>query len=144
MFIAFTAACGYAGLILFGRLLAAHYHPLYINMVVTGTGALLLLCLSLSTKLVVTYPMQSWLIMLYLGSITTALAYVLFFIGVRLIPATTASITALSEPLTAALLAWIFFGEQLGMLGLLGALLLLGIIILLARSTKSSKPIKEY
>ena|SRR2546421_7954033 len=30
--IAFAAACGYAGLILFGRLLTAHYHPLHINM----------------------------------------------------------------------------------------------------------------
>ena len=109
----------------------------------TGTAALLLLCLSLSTKLVVIYPMQSWLLMLYLGSITTALANVLFFMGVRFIPATLASITALSEPLTAALLAWIFFGEQLGILGLLGAFLLLATVTLLAWNTPSSASHKE-
>ena len=130
---ALASACGYAGIILSGRLLADRYHPLHINLVAFGTGALLLLGLALSTKFVVSYPMQSWLLLLYLGSVPTALAYALFFVGIRTVPATITSIITLCEPLTSASLAWLFFGEQLGAIGLLGALLLLGAIVALTR-----------
>ena len=37
----------------------------------------------------------------------------------------------LCEPLTAALLAWIFCREELGLLGLLGAVLLLGAMVMI-------------
>jgi DME family drug/metabolite transporter len=47
--------------------------------------------------------------------------------------ATVASIITLLEPLTATVLAWLLFDEQLGLLGLLGAALLLGAIWLLYR-----------
>ena len=64
--------------------------------------------------------------MLYLGCVPTALGYGLFQIGIRSLSATVASIVTMCEPFTAALLAWIFFHEELGPLGLLGAGFLLG------------------
>jgi DME family drug/metabolite transporter len=124
--LAFLAAGGYAGFILCGRLLTSRYHPLHVNSVAFGTGALLLLFLALPTRLVVVYSGWDWLILLYLGCIPTALAYGLFQVGMRSLSATVVSIVTLCEPLTAALLAWILFHEQLGLLGLLGAALLLG------------------
>lgn len=130
---ALASACGYGGVILCGRLLADRYHPLHINLFAFGTGAITLLVLALSTKFAYNYPIQGWFLLLYLGTVPTALAYGLFFLGVRTIPATIVSIVTLCEPLTAALLAWLLFGEQLGGIGILGAALLLGAILVLAR-----------
>jgi drug/metabolite transporter, DME family len=137
---AIAAACGYAGVILGGRRLAGQYHPLHINMVAFGAGAIVLLCLALPTRFVISYHPQEWLLLLYLGSIPTALAYGLFMIGIRSTSATITSIVTLCEPLTSALLAWIFFGERLGAPGLLGALLLLSAILLLAKKKQLPKP----
>ena len=130
--LALAAACGYAGVILGGRRLASQYHPLHINAVAFAAGAIVLLCLALPTRLVISYHAQGWLLLLYLGSIPTALAYGLFMVGIRSTSATITSIVTLFEPLMSALLAWVFFGERLGAVGLLGAFLLLSAILLLA------------
>ncbi|MDQ2888333.1 MAG: DMT family transporter [Chloroflexota bacterium] len=129
--LAFVAACGYAGFILCGRRLSSRYHSLHINSVAFATGALLLLILALPTRLVVTYSAGDWLILLYLGCIPTALAYGLFQLGMRSLTATVVSIVTLLEALTAALLAWLLFHEELGPLGLVGAALLLGAMALI-------------
>lgn len=129
--LAFLSACGYAGFILCGRLLTNSYHPFQISSVAFGTGALLLLVCAASTRLVIAYPAWGWLILLYLGCVPTAFAYGLFQVGMRSLPATVVSIVTLCEPLTAVLLAWILFGEQLGPLGLLGAIFLIGAMAML-------------
>jgi len=124
--LAFLSACGYAGFIFCGRLLTGSYHPVQITTVAFGAGALLLLVCAAATRLVLTYSPTGWLILLFLGIVPTALGYALFQAGMRSIPATLASIITMCEPLTAALLAWLFFHEELGLSGLLGAGLLLG------------------
>ena len=133
---AFLSACAYAGFILCGRRLTGSYHPLQINSVAFGTGALLLLLCASSTRLVIVYPAWGWLLLLYLGCVPSALGYALFQTGMRSLSATVASIVTMCEPLTAALLAWILFGEQLGPFGLLGAgcLLVAMAVILLVPS----------
>jgi len=134
--LAFLSACGYAGFVFCGRLLTSSYHPLQINSVSFGTGALMLLVCASSTRLVLAYPAGGWLILLYLGCVPTALGYGLFQIGIRSLSATVASIVTMCEPLTAAFLAWILFREELGPFGLLGAGFLLGamaIIMLVPR-----------
>lgn len=128
---ALLAAGGYAGFILGGRFLSSHYHPLHVNTFAFSVGALLLLCFSLLTGLVVTYSAQDWLLLLYVGSVPTALAYFLFQVGVRSLSATLVSIITLFEPLVAALLAWLLFHEELGPLGLLGAAMLLGAMLVI-------------
>lgn len=138
--LALAAAGGYAGIILGGRRLAGRYHPLQINAVAFGAGAIVLLCLALPTRFVFTYHAQGWLLLLYLGSIPTALAYGLFMVGIRSTSATITSIVTLCEPLTSALLAWFFFGERLGASGLVGAFLLLSAILLLANKRRLPKP----
>ncbi len=134
--LAILSACGYAGFVFCGRLLTSSYHPLQISSVSFGTGALLLLVCTLSTRLVLVYPAGGWLLLLYLGCIPTALGYGLFQIGIRSLSATVASIVTMCEPFTAALLAWILFHEELGPFGLLGAGFLIGamaIIMLVPR-----------
>ncbi len=139
--LAFLSACGYAGFILCGRLLTNSYHPFQVSSVAFGTGALLLLVCAASTRLVIVYPAWGWLILLYLGCIPTALGYGLFQVGIRSVSATVASIVTMCEPLTAAILAWILFREELGPFGLLGAGFLLGAmtVILLVPKKYSEK-----
>jgi DME family drug/metabolite transporter len=129
--LALAAGAGYAGFILCGRLLTSSYHALHVNAVAFAAGAFLLLLLAVPTGLTLSYPLWAWLLLLYLGCVPTALAYGLFQIGMRSLSATIVSIVTLCEPLAAALLAWIFFHEELGPIGLLGAALLLGAMVLI-------------
>lgn len=129
-----VSAAGYAGVILCGRTLSERSHSLQVNAYAFASGAVLLLLATLTTQLVLVYPLHSWLLILYLGGIPTALAYTLFQSGMRTTPATLTAILTLCEPLTAALLAWFFFHERLGLSGLVGSVLLLGTIFLLART----------
>lgn len=131
--LALLSAAGYAGVILAGRSLSSRCHPLQINTISFGMGAILLLAGALSTHLVLSYSMNGWLLVLYLGFIPTALAYMLFQSGLRSTSATLTSILTLCEPLTATVLAWLLFGERLNTLGILGALLLFGTLLLLAQ-----------
>lgn len=79
-----------------------------------------------------------WPLLLYLGVVPTAGAYVIFGAGLRRVTATTAGIATLLEPLTAATLGVLVFGERLGGVGWTGAALLLAALALLtlARSER--------
>jgi drug/metabolite transporter, DME family len=74
-----------------------------------------------------------WPLLLYLGVVPTAAAYVVFGAGLRRVPVTAAGIATLLEPLTAAALGVLIFGERLGALGWAGAALLFGALVLLSR-----------
>lgn len=137
--LALGSALGYAIVTLAARVLAGRYHALQINTVAFGTGALVLLPLALLSGFVVTYPVRGWLLLIYLGVVPTALAYALFLTGMRSTPATVASIVTLLEPLTATVLAWVLFGERLTALGIAGALLLLGALVVLSLSQRERR-----
>lgn len=129
--LALGAAASYAVVTLCGRVLADRCHPLQTLTLSFGLGALLLFPAALAGGLVSDYPLAGWGLLLHLGLVPTALAYVLFLLGMRSVSATAASIITLLEPLTAAVLAWWFFDERLGLVGLSGgALLLLAIGVL--------------
>jgi drug/metabolite transporter (DMT)-like permease len=51
--------------------------------------------------------------------------------GISLIRSTRASVTATLEPITAAFIAWIFLGEYLGLLQMLGGALVIASITIL-------------
>lgn len=122
---ALGSGVGYAIITLVSRALAGRYHPLQPVSVGFTAGALLLLPLALANGFVTTYPLNGWALLAYLGLVPTALAYWVFFTGMKETPATTASIIVLLEPLVAALLAAFLYQEQLPPLGWLGAALLL-------------------
>jgi DME family drug/metabolite transporter len=77
---------------------------------------------------------DAWPLLVYLGVIPTALAYIFFTVGLRRVPATTAGVVSLLEPLTATTLGVMVFGESLGALGMAGAALLLAALLLIARA----------
>jgi DME family drug/metabolite transporter len=140
--LALGSALGYAVLLLCARALSGRYHPLQINTVGFGTGAVLLFFCAFVTHLFINYPLSGWLLLGYVGAVPTALAYALFLAGMRSTPATVASILTLLEPLTATILSWILFGERLGPLGMVGACLLLGAILVLALSQRKLQPVE--
>lgn len=135
-----AGALGYALLLLASRRLSGRYHPLQSTAVAITVGALLLLAVSSATTgLVTAYPPVGWTLLLYLGLVPTALAYGMFFHGMRHATPTVASIGTLAEPLTASVLALLIFGEQLGTNSLVGAVLLIGAILFLYRDGSSAK-----
>jgi len=80
-----------------------------------------------------------WPWLLYLGVVATGVAYAVYTIGLRSVPASVAGVVSLMEPLTATLLGVVLFGERLGALGVVGAaLMFLAIGLLLARRAGSA------
>ncbi len=140
--LALGSAFGYTMLTLCSRTLAGRYHPLQPITIGFAAGALMRLPFALATGFVASYPAAGWALLLYLGLIPTALAYLFFLTGIRRITATVASIVTLIEPLTSTVLAWLLFGERLGPLGVFGAALLLGAIGLLYRGeSRRARPV---
>src|SRR3954454_19610433 len=67
-------------------------------------------------------------VLLYLGLVPSALAYALFFTGVRTLPGAVTSIVTLLEPLTGTVLATAFLGERLAPGAVVGGLLMLAAV----------------
>jgi drug/metabolite transporter, DME family len=77
-------------------------------------------------------------LLLYLVVVPTALAYALFFAGLAVVRATTASVVALVEPVTAAALGVWLFGERLTGTAVLGGTMLMGTVLLLVYAERRS------
>jgi DME family drug/metabolite transporter len=133
LLLALGSATGYALVAIVSRTIAREAHPLTSMTVGFGVGAVALLPALLLEGAHFSFSPEAWTLLLYLGMVPSALAYVLFTIGMRTTVATVASLVTLIEPLTAATLAWLLFDEQLGPLALVGAGLLLGAVFLLTR-----------
>ena len=88
-----------------------------------GLGLALLQGQSMATA-----DVASWVLIVYLGVVTMAFAYVLLYAGLRSTPSGTAVVATLLEPVTAVLIAVLFLGETLSVAGGLGCLLILGAI----------------
>jgi DME family drug/metabolite transporter len=91
-------------------------------------GALLLTPVALVAGLRFTTEPGALAVLLYLGLVPTALAYGMFFTGLRTVPGAVASIVTLLEPLTATALATAFLGERLAPGALAGGLLVLAAV----------------
>jgi DME family drug/metabolite transporter len=132
------SATGYAGVALLSRGLAERIQPADLTLVSFAAGAALLLPVAAGAGLSLPASTGGFATLLYLGAVPSALAYALFFAGMRATPATTAAVITLLEPLTAALLAAALYGERLGTTGTAGAALLLAAVLALALARPSA------
>ena len=74
---------------------------------------------------------------LWLGAVPTALAYILFARGLRLLPASEVATLTLAEPVTAAALGAIVLGERPGPIAVIGiALVIAGLAVLALRGRR--------
>ena len=96
-----------------------------------GGAALLPVAALLGGGLVAPRGVQGWLLVAFLGVVPTAAAYGAYFSGLRRVPATTAALLALLEPLTAACGAALLLRERIGPTGAAGGALLLWAVLLL-------------
>lgn len=129
--LALGSAFGYSIVTLATRKLAGRYHPFQSIAISFSFGAIILFVFALTQGLVVNYTPIGWSLLFYLGTIPTALAYVLFIAGMRSTTATVASISTLLEPLVATTLAWLVLGERFGAMGFVGVALLSGSLVIL-------------
>lgn len=104
-------------------------------------GALLLVPLAATTRFTFDPDAGSIVLILALGLVPTALAYVLYFRGLSESGPGTAALLALFEPLTSTLLAALVLGERLAPAGLAGAALLLVALILAGSRSRTVDPV---
>lgn len=69
---------------------------------------------------------RGWVFLAVVCVVHTGLAYLLYFGGLRRLPAQTASLCSFVDPLTAVLTSALLLGEPLGWTGALGTVLILG------------------
>ncbi|GAB2644835.1 EamA family transporter [Kribbella swartbergensis] len=122
------SAAGYALTTLLNR---DQQDPITSALLGFTTGAVILLPLAMAGG--ITPAAGSWPLLAYFGLVPTALAYALFYTGLRAIRASTAAVIALIEPLLAALIGVLAFHEHLTTLSLTGAAVLLAAVLLQAR-----------
>jgi DME family drug/metabolite transporter len=115
---------GYAGSTVVSRRLHDVAGPLVLTTVSSVVGAIVLLPLALVAGLGFAATVPTVTSLAYMGIVATALAYGLFFHGLRTTPSEVASVLTLLEPLTATVLAVALVGERLPAAGWCGAVLL--------------------
>jgi drug/metabolite transporter (DMT)-like permease len=129
---AVLSGLGYAVSALLGRDLAGRGDPLALTTATSAVGALALLPVAAIGGLAVPARPGTLGLLLYLGVVTTALAYGLFYAGLRGVPGSAATVVTLLEPVTAAILAAAFLGETLTVWAMLGGVLVLSAVVALA------------
>lgn len=113
------AGVSYASYYVVGKRLMERYAPVTIYAFILPVGALgLLPFVEFGEKSLV-----AWVNVGLLAFLSTYLAYLIYFIGLKRVEASRAVLVASMEPVVAGILAALIFGERLGMWGLVGAAL---------------------
>ncbi|GAA2360571.1 DMT family transporter [Dactylosporangium salmoneum] len=135
--VALLSAAGYAAVTLLNR--ASTDDPYDSALGGFAVGALALLPPAAIEGLT-TRPTAATLgLLAFLGAVPTALAYALFFRGLTVVRATTASVVALGEPLAAVALGALILHEPLTPASAAGGLLLLASVVVLTLQERRSR-----
>jgi len=122
------AGLAYAGYYLFGKRYFARYEASTLFAYALPIGALLLLpAVHFAPK-----PAEEWLVLVFLAVVPTYGAYLLYSFGLTRVEATRAATVATLEPVAAAVLAYVVWGEALRGLGYFGAALVLTGVLIVA------------
>ncbi|GAA5146539.1 EamA family transporter [Pseudonocardia eucalypti] len=123
--LALVSAAGFALLTLLGRRPVAGLDELTTIGAGFASGAVMLGVVTLPwTGLGFTPSVASAGLLCFLALVPTAVAYSLYFTGLRGVPASSAAVVAVLEPLTATVLGVLVLGEHLSLAGSVGAGLL--------------------
>jgi drug/metabolite transporter, DME family len=132
------AGASYASYYLFGKWVLARYATVTIYAVVLPIGALgLLPFIRFAPK-----GPEVWLLLVGIALVSTYLAYLLYYTGLRTVEASRAVLVATVEPVVASALAAAVYGERLGPYGIAGA----GLIVLaaaLAAVRRTRRPARD-
>ncbi|MEU4778467.1 DMT family transporter [Micromonospora sp. NPDC023633] len=125
---AFGSGVGYAASTVLSRHAAQRVAPMTLTTVSAVVGALALAPIALAEGIGVPARLAPIGLLVHLGVVTTAVAYALFYAGLRTTTGSAAALATLAEPLTAVLLAAWLVGESLPGPVLVGGVLLLGAV----------------
>jgi drug/metabolite transporter (DMT)-like permease len=130
--LAFGAAVVYATYILVSDGIASRVAPLSLAaLVCTGAaGALLVSTIALGQFRPGDLSLAGWGWLACLAAVSTVGAIGLFFAGLRRVGPTTASIFSTVEPVVTVMLAFVVFGESLGLIQLAGGTMVLGAVFM--------------
>jgi DME family drug/metabolite transporter len=122
----------YAGSTLISRGLSGRLSPQALTAGTTLIGLVLLLppALMIGAAVPLTAPVLGGLV--YLGLVTTVIAYMLFYLGLRTTPGGVAMVLTLLEPATAVVLAAVLLAEPITLSSGSGALLVLTAVAVLS------------
>lgn len=116
--------------------------PLVLTTGMTLVGAAVLLpCLAFVDGPRTTSNVSALAWLGFLGLLTMALAYVLFYSGLRVVAASTAVTASLIEPITAALVAAVVLDESLTAVAVAGIVLVLGAVAGLGHPSTAAGPV---
>lgn len=139
--LALVSGAGYATYtVVAKRLLRLGHEPIPVMGVSFGLGAVLLLPVLVLGDTAWLRTGDGLALVLYLGIVPTALAYVLFARGLRQLDASEVTTLVLAEPLTATLLGAIVLDERVGAAGAVGACLVLAGLVVLAAPGRARRP----
>lgn len=117
----------------FGKPLLRKYSPLQITTHTTGIGFILLIPFVFPALLHQNWDrisIESWMAVFYAGVFAAAIAHVIWYYAVKHIGSTRTVIYSNLTPLVGVLTAWLYLGEQLTPLEILGACMILAGIYL--------------
>jgi len=135
--LAVLSAVGYAGVTLLTRAMGRRNgggDQYNVTLIGTAIGMVCLLPVAALEGLMpgAGAPLRSAAMLCYLGAVPTALAYALFNAGLSSVRATTASVIALMEPVTAAVIAVAVLGERMTVIAVIGTVVLMIAVVILA------------
>lgn len=132
--LALGSGLAYSSWYIFGKILGKNREPAVTSLIALSFGALFLLPLTVGMEGIrVPNSPLAWGLLALVGLIPSTLAYLFYLGGLKLIDATKASVFAIVEPLSAAVLAFVFFHEILSYDSLLGFILIISSILLVSR-----------
>lgn len=134
-----ASGLSYASYYIFGKWVLARYAPVTVYALVLPVGALGLLPLvHFRAK-----DGATWLLLIALALVSTYLAYLAYYTGLKRIEASRAVLVATVEPLVGTALAALLFGERFGRWGMVGAGLVLGSALLSALPALTRRPLER-
>lgn len=129
------AAAGYAGYLLIVRSLRGRVGIGAVMFWATLSACVYALFVTLALgENLLPETARGWAILIGLGVVTQVGAQGLIAWGVGRLPIVVSTVLLWFQPLSAAVMSWILFGEQLGPLALFGAVLILGGVYLVQRA----------
>jgi len=135
--LALGSGLAYSTWYIYGKVLCRNREPAVTAFLGMCIGGVMLFPLAFVTEgLQVPQSLTGWELVAAVGIVPTAMAYLVYLAGLKLIEATTASVFAIMEPLTSAILAFYLFQETLTYASLIGFGLIISSILLISRAVK--------
>lgn len=133
--LAIGSGIGYSTWFIFGKILGKNREPAVTSLLAMCFGVVFLFPIMVGLEgLRLPNSLLAWQLVGMIGLLPTATAYVLYLGGLKLIEATRASVFAIIEPVTAAILGFLLLHEMFTYIAFVGFALIISSIILISLS----------